>query len=92
MQMLSEAKKWKSREKNNRLVEKLFFLQIFWRKNLFSPVFRVGGVRVARWHVFKPKIPIGVNLAGSWNGKCWRILWSFGIFYVHLVLYFMAVW
>jgi hypothetical protein len=46
--------------------------------------------RVARWYVFEPKIPIWVNLAGSWNGKCWRILWSFGIFYVHLV-YFMSI-
>jgi hypothetical protein len=35
--------------------------------------------------IFKPKIPIWVNF-----GKCWYILWSFGIFYSHMV-YFMAV-
>jgi hypothetical protein len=25
--------------------------------------------RVARWFVFKPKIPILVKLGGPWNGK-----------------------
>jgi hypothetical protein len=41
--------------------------------------------RVARWFVFKPKIPIWVHLGGPQNRKCWAILWSFGIFYGHLV-------
>jgi hypothetical protein len=27
--------------------------------------------RVARWFVFKPKIPIWVNFGGSCNGSCW---------------------
>jgi hypothetical protein len=27
-------------------------------------------VRVARWFVFKPKIPIWVNFGGPWRGKC----------------------
>jgi hypothetical protein len=27
-------------------------------------------IRVARWFIFKPKIPIGVNFGGSWIGKC----------------------
>jgi hypothetical protein len=46
--------------------------------------------RVARWFVFKPKIPLWVNFGGPYNGKCWYILWSFGIFNGHLV-YFMVI-
>jgi hypothetical protein len=30
--------------------------------------------RVARWFVFKPKIPIWVNFRGPWNEKCCYIL------------------
>jgi hypothetical protein len=41
---------------------------------------------VARWFVFKPKIPIWLNFGGPYKGKCWYILWSFGIFYGHLVM------
>jgi hypothetical protein len=29
--------------------------------------------RVARWLVFKPKIPIWVNFGRPRNGKCWYI-------------------
>jgi hypothetical protein len=47
--------------------------------------------RVARWFVFKPKIPIWVNYGGPYNGKCWYILRSFEIFYCHLA-YFIAIW
>jgi hypothetical protein len=47
--------------------------------------------RVARWHVLKPKIPIWINFGGPWNGKCWYILWPYGIHYSNLV-YFMASW
>jgi hypothetical protein len=36
--------------------------------------------RVARWHIFKPKIPLWVNFGGSYNGRCWCILWLFGLF------------
>jgi hypothetical protein len=34
--------------------------------------------RVARWHIFKPKIAIWVNLGGSFNGRCWYFydIWS----------------
>jgi hypothetical protein len=57
--------------------------------------------RVARWHIFKPKIQIWVNFRGTCNGRCWRI-WSilrpfriyfglFGIFYGNAV-YFTAFW
>jgi hypothetical protein len=42
-------------------------------------------IRVARWFVFKPKIPIWVIFGGPWNGKCWYILWSFGKVCGHLV-------
>jgi hypothetical protein len=36
-------------------------------------------------HIFKPKILIWVNFAGSCNGRCWYILWLFGVPYGHLV-------
>jgi hypothetical protein len=45
--------------------------------------------RVARWYIFKPKIPVWVNFLGSCNGRSWYILQPFGIFYgclVHLVV------
>jgi hypothetical protein len=49
-------------------------------------------IRVARWFVFKPKIPIWVNFRGLSNVKrfvyfmtIWNILRSFGIMYGHLV-------
>jgi hypothetical protein len=40
--------------------------------------------RVARWFVFKAKIPILVNFGGPWNGK-------FCLFYDHLE-HFTAIW
>jgi hypothetical protein len=42
------------------------------------------GSGVARWHIFKPKIPIWVNFGGF-------ALVVVGIFYDHLV-YFAAIW
>jgi hypothetical protein len=47
--------------------------------------------RVARWHIFKPKIPTWVNFGRSCNGRCWYILWPFGLFYCHLV-YIVSIW
>jgi hypothetical protein len=45
--------------------------------------------RVARWFIFKPKIPIWVNFGGPYiDGK---ILWPFGIFYGHLG-YLIILW
>jgi hypothetical protein len=51
--------------------------------------------RVARWHIFKPKIPIWVNF----SGRCWYIVCSFGLFYGYFVycvaiwhIYFMFIW
>jgi hypothetical protein len=67
-------------------------------------VTRIPG-RVARWFVFKPKIPIWVNFLGSCNGKSVYvtydhlvyftaigiILWPLGKFCRHLV-YFPRFW
>jgi hypothetical protein len=36
-------------------------------------------VRVARWHIFKSKIPIWVNFGGNCKGRYWYILWPFGL-------------
>jgi hypothetical protein len=47
--------------------------------------------RVARWFVFKPKIPIWVNFGGPRNEKGGYNLWPFGIYYFHLV-HFMVIW
>jgi hypothetical protein len=46
---------------------------------------------VARWFVFKPKIPIWVSFGGSCYAKYWYILWPFGLVYGHWK-YFMAIW
>jgi hypothetical protein len=55
--------------------------------------------RVARWHIFKPKITVLVNFGGSYL-QCkllvhfmaiWSTLPPFALFYFHLV-YFMAIW
>jgi hypothetical protein len=59
------------------------------QKWLFDGGMNTGGV--ARWFLFKPKIPIWVNFGEVWNGKCLYILWPFGIFYRHLG-YFMTIW
>jgi hypothetical protein len=47
--------------------------------------------RVARWFIFKPKIPIWVNFGVPWIGKCWYILWQSVLFYGHLG-YSMTIW
>jgi hypothetical protein len=47
--------------------------------------------RVARWFLFKPKIPIWVDFGGPWIEKCWYILQEFGIFYDHSV-HFEFIW
>jgi hypothetical protein len=46
-------------------------------------------IRVARWHIFKPKIPISVNLVGSCNLRCWHTLWPFGPFILRPFLYIL---
>jgi hypothetical protein len=40
---------------------------------------------VARWYVFRPKIPVWVNLGRSCNRRCWYCLWPICLFYGHLV-------
>jgi hypothetical protein len=63
-----------------------------WKILSFVRVFSLNLTsRVARWFVFKPKIPIWVSFVGSCNGKSWYILWSFGLFYGHCK-YFMNIW
>jgi hypothetical protein len=47
--------------------------------------------RVARWYIFKPKIPNWVNFKGSCDGKFWYFKWPFGRFYSYLI-YFEANW
>jgi hypothetical protein len=46
--------------------------------------------RVARWYIFKPKIPIWVNFGGPYNGKCWYIVWSFWNI-LRLLVYVMVI-
>jgi hypothetical protein len=41
------------------------------------------GTRVARWFLFRPKIPIWIYFGGPWNGKCCYIVWS----YIHILFY-----
>jgi hypothetical protein len=70
-----------------------FFFQRHVKKRMLFRTSRVQ-IRVARWYIFKPKIPIWIDFGGSCNGRCWYILsplvyftaiwyilWSFGIFY-----------
>jgi hypothetical protein len=38
--------------------------------------------------IFQTKNPDWVNFGGSRNGSYWYILWSFGLFYCHLVYVF----
>jgi hypothetical protein len=34
---------------------------------------------------FQTKIQISVNFVRAFNGRCWYILWTFAILYVHLL-------
>jgi hypothetical protein len=63
------------------------------RKKAFAPILSCSRhfFRVARWHIFKTKIPILVNLGGFCIGRCWYILWTLGPIYGRLV-YFEAIW
>jgi hypothetical protein len=42
-------------------------------------------IGVARWYIFKPKIPIWENFGGSCIRRCWYIFWPFCLFYDRLV-------
>jgi hypothetical protein len=48
-------------------------------------------LRVARWFIFKTKIPIWVNLEGLGIEKVSIFFGPFGIYYGHLA-HFMAIW
>jgi hypothetical protein len=60
-------------------------------------MFKLTPCRVARWHIFKPKIPIWVHFGGSSKGRCWHILLPFGLFTAICIfcghwVYFMVIW
>jgi hypothetical protein len=59
------------------------------RRTLSNCLIRLhaNATRVARCHIFKPKIPIWVNFGGPDNGRCWYILWRFSLFCGNLVSY-----
>jgi hypothetical protein len=42
---------------------------------------------VARWFIFKPKIPMWIHFGGPWNVKCCYISWSLGILHGHFLIY-----
>jgi hypothetical protein len=42
--------------------------------------------------IFKPLIPIWVNFGEVSNGRCWYILWTFCIFYSHLIYFMDILW
>jgi hypothetical protein len=50
---------------------------------------------VARWFLFKSKIPIWVNFGGPYIGICWYISWPFAIFtaiWYMCVIWWLIVW
>jgi hypothetical protein len=51
---------------------------------------RVLTYRAARWFVFKPKIPIGVNFGGPLIGKC--VILNGHLEYFRHLGYFMTIW
>jgi hypothetical protein len=66
---------------------------IFGGKQFFGGNTFEGLNRVARWFIFKPKIPIWVNFGKKliYFMAIWNILLTFGIFYDHLV-FFVFIW
>jgi hypothetical protein len=58
---------------------------------MYIYTYYVYNTRVARWFVFKPESQIWVNFGGLLNGKCWYILWPFGIIFGRLLL-FVVIW
>jgi hypothetical protein len=61
------------------------------RGQCYDPARKGVLIRVARWHIFKAKIPILVIFEGSCNGRCWYIILPVGLFYGYLA-YFVSVW
>jgi hypothetical protein len=61
-------------------------MQFFQRElNICTHILRP---RVARWQICKHRIPTWVNFGTSCNGRCWCILWPFGLFYGHYLYVF----
>jgi hypothetical protein len=58
---------------------------------LQKEVGKVERIRVARWFLLRPNIPIWEYFGGHCNGNCCYIFWSFGLFYEHWV-YFTNIW
>jgi hypothetical protein len=52
---------------------------------------RYKQARVAGWYIFRPKLAIWVNFGGPCKGRCWYILWTFGLFYSHLIFVFYGL-
>jgi hypothetical protein len=57
--------------------------------------------RVARWFIFKPKIPFWLNFEGLWNIKWWCVLdhlenvmaiWYMYLLYDQLVIKWYVIW
>jgi hypothetical protein len=76
-----------------------FVAAIFFQDSIFCIL--QSAARVARWYIFKPKIPIWVYFWRALEWKIliyfkdiWNILRPFGIFYGHLVtlVYFYLFW
>jgi hypothetical protein len=59
--------------------------------HVFFWLWSVKWTRVARWHIFGPKIPIWVNLEGFCSRRFWSILRPFDIFCGRFA-YFMVIW
>jgi hypothetical protein len=55
---------------------------------LSNPLFNVA--QGCQMGFFQTKNPNWVNFGGSFNGKCWYILWTLGPFY-GLLLYFIDI-
>jgi hypothetical protein len=71
---------------NFTLVKSGRFSQTFLKRKPDSRDFiLISPRRVARWYIFKPKIPLWVNYEGPWNWK------KVGIFYGYLE-YITAIW
>jgi hypothetical protein len=48
-------------------------------------------IQGCQMHYFQAKNPNLDNFGGTCNGRCWYILWRFGLFYGNLV-FFVANW
>jgi hypothetical protein len=82
--MLTNAQPWRPHAEI--FPPKISFQQVRIREKAAT-----AATRVARWYIFRPKFAIWVNFGGSCNGRCWYVLWTFGLLYGHLI-YFTAIW